>query len=260
MFRSLVLAAAVFLGLCAPARAQALVHSGDRIVPFGNSISDSRVWVNPAGGLLAQLDTGLKHIGGTAGNGFIAGSQGSSFIAGKVTGYAFFNAGVNGNQTSDMLARVQGVIALNPNVLIVEGGVNDINGGAGAATAIANMTSIVQAVQAALPNCKIVVTGIVVFGEAWVTGPPAAWGPGNGPADTVDAGYQSLCATLGCTYVPFRPAVLQWEAANNPTQANTGVFTDDGIHPKNPGWLGAPTPAPTVVLGTIARPFFTVVP
>src|SRR6185437_1028353 len=158
------------------------LHRNMRVLFTGDSITESRVWFNPVGGLVDQLSGALGPIPNKVGPGFVA--TDSAAVTTKARGQSFYliNTGVNGNQTADLLAGVQSrIIAFAPDVCIIECGVNDINGGAGSAAAIANMTSIVQAVQAALPACQIGITGIVIFGEAWVPGP--AWGPGNGPAD-----------------------------------------------------------------------------
>ena len=60
------------------------------------------------------------------------------------------NAGIGGNKTADMLARVAAdVIAYTPGWVVMESGINDVTNDVAAATTIANLTTIYQLLSAA---------------------------------------------------------------------------------------------------------------
>ena len=78
----------------------------------------------------------------------------------RANGHFFLlkNAGVAGEKTDQILARVASVIALNPDLCIVEGGANDVPAGYTSAQTIANLTSIYTALRSA--GIRVVVTTV----------------------------------------------------------------------------------------------------
>jgi lysophospholipase L1-like esterase len=75
-------------------------------------------------------------------------------------GAQVLNRGIGGDTSADALARVDEIIALRPSVVFVEFGTND-SGVLPPEETARNVEKIVATLRASLPNCKIVVFGLL---------------------------------------------------------------------------------------------------
>ena len=71
------------------------------------------------------------------------------------------NRGISGDVTSHMLERLEdNVLVTEPSVLVLLGGANDLGHGGTPQSLSANLRQIITAVQAELPDCKIIVQSL----------------------------------------------------------------------------------------------------
>ncbi len=140
-----------------------------------------------------------------------------------------YNAGVGGNSTAQMLARIQtDVIDKNGQWVFVMGGVNDIAAGTSAATILANLTSIVTTLHAA--GMQVIISTLTPS-SAFDT---AAEGT---VYYTVNAGIITMATTY--PWLIVTDAGPQYLDTSQPTLAVPYAgYTVDGVHPNA---LGAST-------------------
>lgn len=120
-----------------------------------------------------------------------------------------FNLGVSGNSSAQILARIPNALALNPAVLVIEGGVNDATDPTSQAATIANLTSAYQSALSA--GARVVGVSILPDGNNF---------DAHG---TVNAFIQSRPFGITCAY--------------NTPGWNTPVMTFGDLHPN---LIGAP--------------------
>ena len=138
--------------------------------------------------------------------------------AGWVAALGLVNAGVPGERTDQMLARLPGVLATDPNRVLIMGGTNDLAQGVAQAHIVANLRAIVDEVQAA--HAEPVLLTIAPRSERrWV-----------GPTDTLNDQIATLAASEAVRLVDVH-AVL---AAPDGTFA--AGLSVDGIHPTQAGY------------------------
>ena len=145
------------------------------------------------------------------------------------------NAGVSGDTTADMRARLNGdVFAYNPGVLFVMGGTNDVGHKISASTTIANLKAIVVAAKA---------RGILVV---LATIPPTSY-----PAmtDTIDA-LNAQIVRLANSYAVIVADVHK--PLSGPDGLYISKYTSDGLHFST---LGTATVAQTIFLRCQAARF-----
>ena len=91
-------------------------------------------------------------------------------VLAKMTGWQVVNAGVNGNTSANVLARIDNVIALNPDLVILGVGGNDVLRRVQSGTTTANITATVQQLKAANISVILVAepyfSASVLFGKA----------------------------------------------------------------------------------------------
>ena len=133
-------------------------------------------------------------------------------------------AGVGGQTSTQIAARVGAVVASAPTYCIVDSGVNDIGTGvAGSATVIANLTTIIDTLTAAgIKPIVLTITPSVFI---------------NTPAKLADAGrvndwIKALPTTRGVDVIDWRAAVVDFAST---TGAWTAAWTGDGVHPNEAG-------------------------
>jgi acyl-CoA thioesterase-1 len=127
--------------------------------------------------------------------------------------YAVINQGVSGNTTKDAVARVQSIVALHPDVAIVEFGGNDGLRGIAPEITRKNLDSVVAALKGA--RVQVLLVGITL--------------PPNYGADYIqsfDANYRAVAAKY---HVPLK-AMLYDGIYTLP-----GTIQADGIHPTAKG-------------------------
>lgn len=143
------------------------------------------------------------------------------------------NKGVSGNKVTDLIARLQtDVIALNPTVVIFEGGVNDLIAGIDLVTFAASCATLIANCKAGLPSARIGWAGIMCYGEYYLTDPIQA---------TVDSYVKAIsdaCIAGGVTFFNVRPRHQLFMARLNAAGAINSVLTNDtgpqlGIHPNS---------------------------
>lgn len=140
-----------------------------------------------------------------------------------------YNAGVGGNSTTQMLARISAdVIDKNGQWVFVMGGVNDIAAGTSAATILANLTSIITTLHAAGLH---VILSTLTPSSAFDTSTLGT------VYYTVNQGIRDLAATY--PWLMVTDAGPQYLDTSQPTLAvPLAGYTVDGVHPNA---LGAST-------------------
>ncbi|HJP85508.1 MAG TPA: SGNH/GDSL hydrolase family protein [Gemmatimonadaceae bacterium] len=143
-------------------------------------------------------------------------------------GKPYIDRGISGQTTPQMLVRFrQDVVALQPKVVVILAGINDIAGNTGPSTLemiednLASMTEIAQA------------NGIRVVLSAVLPAIDFPWRPGLEPAPKVIAlnkWIKDFAAKRGAVYLDYHSAM---------TDANGGMragLASDGVHPTEAGY------------------------
>lgn len=132
------------------------------------------------------------------------------------------NAGIGGNRSDQMLARIDAdVLAYNPKLCIVFGGANDITQGYSAASIIANLTSIYDL----LDNAGVTVVVGTIYRTVTMESAPEAL-----VMATVNAWIRDTATTRGYPLADFYGAVTD-PATGYPPAA----YLTDGVHPSQEG-------------------------
>ena len=128
--------------------------------------------------------------------------------------YRVVNAGVSGDTTAGALRRVEWVLKSKPDIVILELGANDGLRGLDLKDTRANLTLIIQRIQAA--GAKVVLAGMKLP-------------PNYGPAYT--GSFQGMYVDLAKHYdIPLIPFFLEGVATK------TDLNQADGIHPTGSGY------------------------
>ena len=140
----------------------------------------------------------------------------------------YVGRGISGQTTPQMLVRFhQDVIALEPAVVVINAGTNDIAGNTGAGTndmITANLKGMAQLAEAA--GIKVVFASITPAYDY-------PWRPGLTPAPRVEAVNQWMkgyCAGRGCVYADYHSAM-----SDEKGEMLEGI-SSDGIHPNSDGY------------------------
>jgi len=153
------------------------------------------------------------------------------------------NAGtvaLGGWTSADLLAHVADIIALQPDHLFIDIGVNDFFAHGGTpitpAETEANCKQIVIDVRAAWPTCVVhFVAPMWSSGELW----PLGSNPDDASVTATAAGIQAAAAFFGPTiaeYIDVRTDIwTNYSPILNPGNLSHGVLTQgDGVHPSKP--------------------------
>jgi acyl-CoA thioesterase-1 len=124
------------------------------------------------------------------------------------------NRGVSGATSKDALSQLPAVLALHPDVAVVEFGANDGLRGAPASLIRANLETILQALQQA--HVRVMLAGIAM---------PPNYGPDY--VQQFDAIYPALARKYK---VPLMPFILK------DVYGVPGLMSGDGIHPNGEGY------------------------
>lgn len=141
-----------------------------------------------------------------------------------------YNAGIGGNKTSDMLARIDAdVISRGPAWVSEMSGINDVINGVPTATIIANKRQIWARLRAAGINVLALTTLPLESGHA-------AFSAANQQKILdINAAIRDECATQpGMIFCDAYSAIINSNSTTG--QPNTGRLNSDHVHP---GWLGA---------------------
>lgn len=150
--------------------------------------------------------------------------HGSTFFPGK----PYINRGISGQTTPQMLIRFRpDVIALQPKVVVILAGINDIAGNTGPSTLQMtedNLTSMAELARA--NHIRIVLASVL----------PAAsfpWQPGIDPVAkirTLNTWIRDYCTRNGDVYLDYYSAMV------NPESGMQKELTVDGVHPNAAGY------------------------
>ncbi|HSD07261.1 SGNH/GDSL hydrolase family protein [Flavobacterium sp.] len=150
----------------------------------------------------------------------------------------YINRGINGQTTSQMLVRFRhDVIELKPEKVVILAGTNDIAGNTGPTaleTILGNLISMCELAKS--NNIKPILSSIL----------PAShypWRKGIEPAEkieTLNAMILQYATANNIAYVDF------YSAMTNEQKAMKSIYTNDGVHPNNEGY---------VIMNSIIKPY-----
>ena len=148
------------------------------------------------------------------------------------TGRDFVNRGIGGQTTLQMLARFkQDVASLNPKIVVVLGGTNDISDGISVNQIEDNLTMIGELAKA--HGIKAVFASILPVSDYHKGDNPRYEMTVNRPPETIQAintWMRSWCQSQGLTYMDYYTAMV--DSAGR-MQAD---LSDDGLHPNAKGY------------------------
>jgi acyl-CoA thioesterase-1 len=127
--------------------------------------------------------------------------------------YTVVNEGVSGNTTKDAVARVKSVVALHPEIVVLEFGGNDGLRGISPQLTRQNLDSVVATLRQA--HIQVLLVGITLppnYGEDYIK--------------SFDATYRDVAAKY---HVPLKPMLYEG------IYALPGTIQSDGIHPTAKG-------------------------
>ncbi len=165
--------------------------------------------------------TGIVFMGDSITQGWID-KRPAFFTAGRV------DRGIGGQTTPQMLCRMMAdVVALEPKVMHLMAGTNDIAGNTGPMTLAQTQDNLLAMVQLARANGITVLIASV---------PPAAnfpWRPGLDvltPTRAINNWLALIAPAMGATFVDYTPALADAAGAMKPGLAS------DGVHPTAEGY------------------------
>ena len=127
------------------------------------------------------------------------------------------NRGIGGNTTSDILARMDQVIKLNPEKLFVMVGVNDLNYKLPTNVAIKNYSDIFNLVDKNLPKTQVYIQSVLPVNDKWKMAD-------NTHIPELNAALKSQADQRGYTYIDLHTSFLD---TSGQLRAN---LSNDGIH------------------------------
>lgn len=143
-------------------------------------------------------------------------------------GKPYFNRGISGQVTAQMLLRFQeDVVALQPDVLVVKAGINDIAENAGPYDQLKTVNNIKSIVQLAQANKIKVVLCSVLPANRFI------WRTALSPADKVielNNALKILAKTQGVYYLDLYTSLVDGQKGMKSEYAN------DGVHPTVEGY------------------------
>jgi len=143
-------------------------------------------------------------------------------------GKPYINRGISGQTTPQMVLRFrQDVIDLNPKVVVILAGTNDIAGNTGPATLeqiMGNLASMAELAKA--HNIKVVLSSVLpVFDYPWKPGLQPA-----GKIVTLNNMIKDYCANNGCIYLDY------WTPMADERKGLPKSLAADGVHPNMDGY------------------------
>ncbi|MGB0065432.1 MAG: GDSL-type esterase/lipase family protein [Terracidiphilus sp.] len=143
-------------------------------------------------------------------------------------GKAYVNRGISGQTTPQMLVRFrQDVIGLQPKVVVILAGTNDIAGNTGPMTIEQTEGNLASMAELARANgIHVVLCSILPAFDYW-------WAPGHDPAPKiaqVNAWLKNFAARHGYVYVDY------YSAMKNDRGGLPAKFSKDGVHPLPAGF------------------------
>jgi lysophospholipase L1-like esterase len=160
----------------------------------------------------------------------------------------YIGRGISGQTTPQMLVRFrQDVIALNPRVVVLLAGTNDIAGNTGPSTLEMIEDNITSMAELARAN------GIAVVLCSVLPAHDFAWKKGLAPAQKIvalNAWIKRYAASHGAAYVDYHSALA------DERQGLKAAFSPDGVHPNEAGYrIMAPLVEKGITEALRQRPF-----
>jgi lysophospholipase L1-like esterase len=148
------------------------------------------------------------------------------------TGRDFINRGIGDQTTIQMLARFrQDVVSLNPNVVVLEGGTNDIAAGISLNQIEDNLATIGDLAKA--HGIKLVFASILPVSDYHRDADPRYEMTKSRPLSAIQAvnrWMQARCRSEGCVYMDYYTAMV------DPMGQMQADLSDDGLHPNAKGY------------------------
>tara|TARA_R110002051_G_scaffold264501_2_gene324424 strand:- start:47 stop:685 length:639 start_codon:yes stop_codon:yes gene_type:complete len=141
----------------------------------------------------------------------------------------YINRGISGQTTPQMLVRFrQDVIDLNPNVVVILAGTNDIAENTGPTTLKMIIDTIKSMVEIALANdIKVVISSVhPAFDYPWRKGLKP-----NEKIPALNTLLKAYAMKQGIVYLDYFSAMV------NPQNGLKKAYTSDGVHPNRKGYL-----------------------
>lgn len=186
-----------------------------KIVFFGDSITQQGAGKN---GYITKIDSLLK-------------------LQGLSDTYELFNAGVSGNKVYDLYLRIEAdVLDEKPDIVVIYIGINDIwhKTTSGTGTEPKKFEQFYKAIIKKLQaqNIKVIVCTPTVIGEK-----NDVTNPQDGDLNQYSSIIKSMANSLSLPICDLRLAFTGYLKNNNPTNAEKGILTVDGVHLTNDGNL-----------------------
>lgn len=234
------------------------VHRYDTVLWAGNSLTQFG-WFSVPGGMVDQINA---QIGTTSPGDQRVSSPGAGFatsggLPAKIRGGAIsvINRGVSGWSSNEIFNDKANVVALKPNAVVLDIGVNDATLGVDPATYRSNIDGTLDAYQAGGIS-QILFVSPLVDGELWTHVGPAFSGNGFDSAiDAIIVQAQASCLSHSVPFVPLRPQALTYIIANGPAEPGAAFGTLVDSSQKHPI-----VPAGQLWMCNQVMPYITVVP
>lgn len=142
--------------------------------------------------------------------------------------YSVGNRGIGGDNTFGVLARLDGIIRIQPKKLFLMIGINDIGRGLPTAVILENYRKIVHRIQVESPKTEIILHGVLPLNEAVLP-----YDYLKGKADKirqVNAGIRAIAADHQLSLIDLRPILADGDVLKK-------SVTQDGIHLKPQAYL-----------------------
>jgi lysophospholipase L1-like esterase len=138
----------------------------------------------------------------------------------------FFEEGVGGNILNQMLARIADVTAHNPDVVVIEGGINDAALNVDVTVVAEKLTAIVAALRADNADVRLAVGGPLINGAT------IDQSATNLHIDAVNTAMAATAAGLDVPYIDWR---AHYKFLYQTAPVTAAALVTDGVHPSTAG-------------------------
>lgn len=124
-------------------------------------------------------------------------------------GHTIYNRGIAGDKTTDLLKRIDNVIAIKPRKIILQIGTNDLGKRIKPEKIITNINLIIDKLQAGIPGVEIIVVSLypISHHRIWLS-PIIAGLRSNKCIREVNRGLVALCAKRHLTYLDLHAKLV----------------------------------------------------
>jgi lysophospholipase L1-like esterase len=144
------------------------------------------------------------------------------------TSQTYINRGINGQTTSQMLLRFRAdVIELNPKIVVILAGTNDIAGNTGPATLEMILGNLISMCELAKANdIKVILCSILPASDY-------PWKSGLEPADKIAALNKMIVKYAKANNIAY---VDYYSAMVDERKGLKSIYSQDGVHPNKEGY------------------------